>query len=101
MKKCGIVEVDDNDKILSMEEKPENPKSHWVCPPFYYYIADDAKKVGKAIAEGCGVDAPGSFIAWLSSITTVYSMLMPGKRFDIGNLQSYDNVKKEYKGIYI
>uniref|UniRef100_UPI004027A3CD sugar phosphate nucleotidyltransferase n=1 Tax=Prevotella sp. TaxID=59823 RepID=UPI004027A3CD len=34
--KCGVLEIDDNDRIVSMEEKPAEPKSHWVCPPFYY-----------------------------------------------------------------
>lgn len=99
LKKCGIVEVDKDDRIISMEEKPENPKSHWVSPPFYYFTEDDVLKVGNAITEGCGVDAPGSFISWLSSKTNVYAMPMPGRRYDIGNLESYDKVKKEYKGI--
>jgi len=26
-------------------------------------------------------------------------MQMPGKRYDIGNLESYEKVKAEYKGI--
>ena len=34
--KCGVLEIDGNDRIMSMEEKPAEPKSHWVCPPFYY-----------------------------------------------------------------
>ena len=34
LRKCGIVEIDSDDKIISMEEKPAEPKSHWCCPPF-------------------------------------------------------------------
>ena len=94
--KCGVVEVNDNDLVLSMEEKPEHPKSHWLCPPFYYYTPADAKLVQKGIELGCGVDAPGSFIAWLCTQTTVHAMSMPGRRYDIGNLQSYEQVQKEY-----
>ena len=97
--KCGVVEIDSTDKIISMEEKPENPKSNWCCPPFYFYTKNDAALVKKGIDEGCGTDAPGSFIAWLSTKTEVYAMEMHGKRYDIGNLESYENVKKEYKGI--
>ena len=97
--KCGVVEIDREDKILSMEEKPENPKSNWCCPPFYYYTKEDARLVGEGIASGCGTDAPGSFVAWLSTKTDVYAMEMPGKRYDIGNLESYERVKAEYKGI--
>ena len=97
--KCGVVTIDENDKILEMTEKSPTPATHWCCPPFYYYTKEDAKLVQKGIDSGCGVDAPGSYIAWLCKQTTVHAMEMPGKRYDIGNLESYENVQKEYKGI--
>lgn len=97
--KCGVVEIDENDKILSMEEKPENPKSNWCCPPFYYYTKEDSRLIEKGIASGCGTDAPGSYIAWLAGEVTVHAMEMPGSRYDIGNLESYEEVKKNYHGI--
>ena len=97
--KCGVVEIDGNDKIISMEEKPQIPKSNWCCPPFYYYTKEDAKLIDEGIKAGCGTDAPGSYIAWLCTNTPVHAMEMPGRRYDIGNLESYEQVKKEYKGI--
>ena len=97
--KCGVLEIDGNDRIMSMEEKPAQPKSHWVCPPFYYYTAEDAARIPAAIADGCGTDAPGSFIAWLCRHTSVHAMEMPGRRYDIGNLQSYEEVQQQYPGI--
>ena len=99
LRKCGIVEIDTDDKIISMEEKPAEPKSHWCCPPFYFYTKADAKRIPDAIEQGCGIDAPGSFIAWLATQTTVYAMEMPGSRYDIGNLESYKQVSAIYKGI--
>lgn len=96
--KCGVVEIDANDKILSMTEKSTTPKTNWCCPPFYFYKKDDAKLVKSGIDSGCGTDAPGSFIAWLSTVTAVYAMEMPGRRYDIGNLESYEKVKEEYNG---
>ena len=98
--KSGVVKVDENDKILSMEEKPAVPKSHWCCPPFYYYTKDDAGLVREGINSGCSTDAPGSFVAWLCTKTCVHAMEMPGKRYDIGSLESYEKVKAEYKGIF-
>jgi len=97
--KCGVVTIDDNDKILNMTEKSPTPATHWCCPPFYYYTKADAKLVQTGINNGCGTDAPGSYIAWLCTQTTVHAMEMPGKRYDIGNLESYEKVQKEYKGI--
>ena len=97
--KCGIVEVDANDRIIGMEEKPAQPKSNWCCPPFYYYTKADARLVPSGIAAGCGTDAPGSYIAWLCTQTPVHAMPMPGKRYDIGNLESYRQVCETYKGI--
>ena len=99
LKKTGVAEVDQNDKVLSLTEKPLEPKSNYACPPFYFYKKDDVKLVKQGIEEGCGVDAPGSFISWLVTKTAVHAMEMPGKRYDIGNLESYEKVKKEFKGI--
>jgi glucose-1-phosphate thymidylyltransferase len=97
--KCGVVEIDENDRILSMEEKPAEPKANWCCPPFYYYTKQDARLVQKGIDSGCGTDAPGSYIAWLCTQVPVYAMEMPGSRYDIGDLASYEQVQKTYKGI--
>ena len=99
--KTGVAVVDENDKILNMEEKPAEPKSHWCTPPFYIYNEEDVPLVKKGIESGCGVDAPGSFIAWLSGQTVVHAYEMPGKRYDIGNLESYQKVQEEYKGFRV
>ena len=97
--KTGVIEIDANDGILSFEEKPAEPKSHWCVPAFYYYTREDSRLIKKGIESGCGTDAPGSFIAWLSGQTKVYAWEMPGRRYDIGNLESYEEVKQNYKGV--
>ena len=97
--KCGVVTVNKDEKILKMTEKSPNPATHWCCPPFYYYTREDARLVQKGIDCGCGTDAPGSYIAWLCTQTPVHAMEMPGKRYDIGNIESYEKVKAEYRGI--
>ena len=98
LSRSGVVSVDDNDLVLEMEEKPAEPKSVWCCPPFYYYTANDAHLIDDAISDGCGIDAPGSYISWLCKRSPVHAMIMPGKRHDIGNLESYRQVCENYQG---
>lgn len=97
--KTGVVTIDSDDRILLMTEKSPNPATHWCTPPFYFYTREDARLVQEGIESGCGTDAPGSYIAWLCTQTPVHAMEMPGSRYDIGNLASYEEVQRTYKGI--
>ena len=97
--KSGIVTVDENDTIVRMTEKVPDPESNWVSVAFYYYPKEVAKLIGQALDEGCGKDAPGSFLIWVSQRITSYAMEMPGKRFDVGDIASYNEVQASYKGI--
>ena len=99
LKKCGVITLSGSDRITAMAEKPSEPESNWCCPPFYFYKKDDVMKIKDGIKDGCGVDAPGSYAAWLCKRTDVYAMEMPGKRYDVGNIEGYEKINKEYKGI--
>ncbi len=99
LRKCGVLTVDGEDRITAMAEKSPEPPSQWVCPPFYVYTPRALSLVSDALAAGCGADAPGSLLAWLCGRIPVYAMEMPGRRYDIGDLKSYEQVKKEFQGI--
>lgn len=44
----GVVEFNENGKVISLEEKPKNPKSNYAIPGLYFYdntVIEKAKKV--------------------------------------------------------
>ena len=97
LRRSGVSEVV-GDRLIGFEEKPREPRSHWCTPPFYFYTKADAAAIREAIRSGCGTDAPGSLAAWMCQRTVIHSMVMPGKRYDIGNLESYQSIKEKYQG---
>lgn len=98
LQRTAVITVDGNDLITSYEEKPREPKGHLAVPPFYFYRAADIARIQEALDAGCGYDAPGSFAAWLSKKVPMHAYRMPGKRHDIGDMESYRAVRDSYQG---
>ena len=94
--KTAIITIDAENKILTYEEKPKEPKGNLAVPPFYIYRHEDIERIQEALDEGCGYDAPGSFAAWLSHKTPMHAYIMSGYRYDIGDLKSYEDVKERF-----
>ena len=44
----GVIEFDKNSKVISLEEKPQKPKSNWVATGLYFYD-DKVVKIAKSI----------------------------------------------------
>ena len=89
LQRTGVVELDANNKVLGMEEKPEVPKSHWAVPPFYIYRKEDLALVRHSVENGCGKDAPGNLAHYMVEHTTMHAWPMSAGRFDIGSLDTY------------
>ena len=94
LRRTGVIAVDGDMRVLEMQEKPEHPVSHWAVPPFYIYRKEDLSLIKDCLNHGCGFDAPGNLAHYLCGVTTIHAYPMPGKRFDIGSLDSYEEAKK-------
>ena len=89
LQRTGVIAVDDDMKVLEMQENPEHPVSNWAVPPFYIYKKNDLPLIRDCLNHGCGFDAPGSLAHYLVNATTIHAWIMPGSRYDIGSLDSY------------
>ena len=96
LRKSGVASIDEAGRIVSMVEKPAEPQSNWCIPPFYFYKREDIARLPEAITDGCGTDAPGSLVAWLSAHSEVYTWEMPAARIDIGSLASYEAARRRF-----
>ena len=96
LQRTGVVELDANNKVLGMEEKPQVPKSHWAVPPFYIYLKKDLDLVRHSVENGCGKDAPGNLAHYMVEHTTMHAWQMSAGRFDIGSLDTYYEAVEKY-----
>jgi len=91
LQRTGVITIDSNDRVLEMQEKPREPKTHYAVPPFYIYKKNDIKYIQECISEGCNTDAPGNLVTNMLAKTVFHAWHMPGKRYDIGTLENYLN----------
>lgn len=100
LQRTGVVVLDENNKVMNMEEKPQEPKSTWAVPPFYVYLKKDIDHVRHSVENGCGKDAPGNLAHYLCDHTTMHAWPMAGTgenlRFDIGSLDTYKEACEKY-----
>jgi glucose-1-phosphate thymidylyltransferase len=87
-KRRGVVVLDDANRVVEFQEKPEQPKSGWVALPIYIYPASVLPLIGTYMGLGRSVDAPGSFPEWLCTAEPVYAHKIDGTVLDIGNPES-------------
>ena len=96
LQRTGVIVVDDQMRVLNMEEKPQVPKSHWAVPPFYIYLRKDLDLVRHSVENGCGKDAPGNLAHYMVEHTVMHAWPMSAGRFDIGSLDTYYEAVEKY-----
>lgn len=94
-KKFGIIGVSGS-KVISFTEKPEKPESSLISTGIYLFSRDDIKLIDEYLASGGKLDAPGFFIEYLIPRTEIYAQVLDGRWFDIGSIEVYDKISKEW-----
>jgi len=95
-KKFGVVEINDSNKILSFEEKPENPKSTLISTGIYFIPLKKIKEIKEYLEKGFSKEGVGFFFEWMLKRDEVYGRDIEGKWYDIGSKETYDEVNREW-----
>jgi glucose-1-phosphate thymidylyltransferase len=98
----GVVEVDEDERIVSFEEKPEHPRSDLCATATYLYHRDHAALIGDYLAAGNSPDQPGNLVRWLQERVPVFGHAFGGVWQDIGDadqLLAADNRLRERRGL--
>jgi len=95
----AIVELDANGRVISLEEKPKQPKSNMAVFATYFYSRDTVPLIAQYLKEGNSPDAPGHFPVWLYQRKPVRVYLFDGICIDIGTPESYAEVQVTYRPV--
>jgi glucose-1-phosphate thymidylyltransferase len=101
-KKYGIVDVNEDDRVVGFVEKPENPPTTLCATATYFYDREHVRLVSTYLAEGNPPDQPGNLIAWLHTRAPVYAYRFSGEWYDIGDrdqLLEADNRMRRSRGL--
>jgi glucose-1-phosphate thymidylyltransferase len=85
MREYSMVELDDEDRVTLLVEKPEAATTTLAGIAVYLYPAEHARLIGDYLDEGHSPDQPGRFVVWLYPRVPVYGFRFRGQWLDIGN----------------
>ncbi len=96
LRQRGVVTFDADYRITDFQEKPQNPHSNFVCPVLYLHPAAEISLYKDYLSQNNNPDAPGHFMKWLYRRTDIYVYVMRKPAIDIGTLETYERVRKEF-----
>lgn len=102
IKQYGVVTIDDEERITSIVEKPDDPQSDLAATATYIYHRDHAALLQEYMEGGNPPDQPGRFPAWLVERAPLYGYAFPGLWMDIGDreqLLEADNLLRKQSGL--
>ena len=94
----GIVELDDEDRIVSFVEKPSAPRSTLAGTGIYGFPRANLADFDAYLDDGGSPDQFGSVIEWLHTRRTVIGQVFHGRWYDIGSPDEYERVNREFGG---
>ncbi len=99
-KRYGVVEIDQDNRVIRMEEKPEKPRTTLISTACYIFPRGTLKRIDEYLSGENNPDSPGYFISWLANNYGIYAYPFRGLWKDIGNIDEYRDAFNLYRNLY-
>ena len=98
LRKTGVLELDEEDRVLAFHEKPGNPPSNFACPALYFLKPGVLNLIHAYLSSPDARDEIGYFISYLAKHDAIYALHAEGEAIDIGTVESYEKAKRILSG---
>lgn len=88
IKRYSTIELDSDDRVTYLEEKPERPRSTLTGIALYFYPRSALGLVREYLDAGNNPDQPGRLVQWLYPRVPVYGWRVPGRWYDVGSKET-------------
>ena len=98
IRRYAVIELDADDRVTRLEEKPDEPRSTLAGIALYFYPGSALEFVAEYLAEGNNPDQPGRLVQWLYPRTPVYGWRVPGRWYDVGSKETLTEADQAFGG---
>jgi len=91
LRKTGVPIIGENNRVLRLFEKPENPVAPWAVPQLYFFQPSVWKLMDAFHGNGLRRGEKEHFLDYLCQIEDLYLFKIYGTRFDIGTVETYQS----------
>jgi len=84
-------------RVARFKEKPMKIETMLIGACIYILPYRALSRTREYLQEGGDRDEPGNFMEWLCERETVYGYMLPGRLWDIGTIEGYEQLEREFK----
>lgn len=98
-RRFGVVQLGEDGRIQTFDEKPAQPKSSLIAMCSYYLPKESLSLINTYIEQTQQTDKAGDYICWLVEKGDVCGFQFKGAWYDIGSLEALEEAQKKFRNI--
>jgi glucose-1-phosphate thymidylyltransferase len=96
IQRYNAIGLDEDERVVFFEEKPERPTSTLIGIALYFYPRRSLELVREYLEQGNNPDQPGRLVQWLYPRVPVYAWRVPGRWYDVGSKETLADADRAF-----